>query len=309
MTCDSQLPCHRAQRGVAKSKHCATLSGATGGPPDAGSGDGWTRRCVTALAPLPMAAWRRIAAAYHRGLATAPIRTKMAIGCVLYGIGDASAQYLEHRLRPAAGGAARAIDEDGAECSRARDGCGHEDARSGCPPAAAHGGGNAAGPLTCEPAGDWSKVGWWDWVRTARLCAWRVVVFTVPAHFFYTYIDRVVRFSSPALTTVARVAVDQLVWTPPIFTTCIVWDAWFSGRDVREAVEERFWPVLRAGWTVWPLVHALTFSVIPPAHRVTWVNAVSVVWAAVFSYVNNSAGGRVADTSVDSVSAQAAASS
>ena len=63
----------------------------------------------------------------------------------------------------------------------------------------------------------------WSISCTAAAAAWRALIFTPPAHYFYTFIDRVIR--TPATGGIARrlvlpwaakVAVDGLLWLPPI---------------------------------------------------------------------------------------------
>ena len=49
-------------------------------------------------------------------------------------------------------------------------------------------------------------------------------------------------------------------------------------------------PSLQAGWKFWPLVHVLTYSVVPIHLRVLWVDLVEIVWVAVLSVCINQTG-------------------
>lgn len=49
-------------------------------------------------------------------------------------------------------------------------------------------------------------------------------------------------------------------------------------------------PSLQAGWKFWPLVHVLTYSVVPLHLRVLWVDLVEIVWVAVLSVCINQTG-------------------
>jgi hypothetical protein len=40
---------------------------------------------------------------------------------------------------------------------------------------------------------------------------------------------------------------------------------------------------LFVSWKFWPIVHCVTYSVIPSQHRVLWVNSVDLVWNAILS--------------------------
>ena len=36
-------------------------------------------------------------------------------------------------------------------------------------------------------------------------------------------------------------------------------------------------------WKFWPIIHCITYSVIPAKHRILWVNSVDLVWNAILS--------------------------
>jgi len=36
-------------------------------------------------------------------------------------------------------------------------------------------------------------------------------------------------------------------------------------------------------WKFWPIIHCITYSVIPAQHRILWVNSVDLVWNAILS--------------------------
>ena len=44
-----------------------------------------------------------------------------------------------------------------------------------------------------------------------------------------------------------------------------------------------WWPLLKAGWRLWPLAHVVTYFVIPVQHRLLWVDMVELVWVTVLS--------------------------
>jgi hypothetical protein len=41
-------------------------------------------------------------------------------------------------------------------------------------------------------------------------------------------------------------------------------------------------------WKFWPLIHCLTYSVIPSQHRILWVNCVDLVWNAILASMSRS---------------------
>lgn len=59
-----------------------------------------------------------------------------------------------------------------------------------------------------------------------------------------------------------------------------------SGTKPKEAIavaRKSTWPLLKRGWRFWPAVHMVTYSVIPPRHRVLWVNCADLVWVTILS--------------------------
>ena len=53
--------------------------------------------------------------------------------------------------------------------------------------------------------------------------------------------------------------------------------------QVAEDVKARIWPIVFRGWKFWPLAHIITYGVIPPRHRVLWVNMVDLVWSSILA--------------------------
>ena len=46
---------------------------------------------------------------------------------------------------------------------------------------------------------------------------------------------------------------------------------------------ERMPDVMTTAWKFWPLVHCVTYTVIPAQHRVLWVNSVDLIWNAILA--------------------------
>jgi len=53
--------------------------------------------------------------------------------------------------------------------------------------------------------------------------------------------------------------------------------------DTAADVQGKLWPILSRAWRFWPFVHLITYSVIPPAQRVLWVNCVDLVWSSILA--------------------------
>lgn len=56
-----------------------------------------------------------------------------------------------------------------------------------------------------------------------------------------------------------------------------------SLKDGSENVKNRIKPIMFAAWKFWPLVHCVTYGLIPARHRILWVNSVDLVWNAILA--------------------------
>ena len=56
-----------------------------------------------------------------------------------------------------------------------------------------------------------------------------------------------------------------------------------SVEDSSENVKNRLKPIMFAAWKFWPLVHCVTYGLIPARHRILWVNSVDLVWNAILA--------------------------
>ena len=50
-----------------------------------------------------------------------------------------------------------------------------------------------------------------------------------------------------------------------------------------ESVKTRIKPIMFTAWKFWPLVHCVTYGLIPARHRILWVNSVDLVWNAILA--------------------------
>lgn len=59
-----------------------------------------------------------------------------------------------------------------------------------------------------------------------------------------------------------------------------------SGNDWRtckQTVMDKIGGIVVTAWKFWPLVHCITYGVIPARHRILWVNSVDLVWNAILA--------------------------
>lgn len=126
----------------------------------------------------------------------------------------------------------------------------------------------------------------YDPMRTARLCAFRLAVFGPAFSLWLRVLERNVT------RVPVKVALDQLVWTPPSISVFYTWMAVAEGHTLGEATaraRRMLWPTLQVNWPFWCGVQLFTFSLVPPVWRMAWISCVHVGWNAFLSSLNQRA--------------------
>ena len=91
-----------------------------------------------------------------------------------------------------------------------------------------------------------------DVQRVARMASWGLLVNGPIGHLWYLGLERMVRLQG-ALAIAAKVAIDQLVWTPPLTALFFTYEGCLQGETLDEAkgcAAEKLWPTLKANWVV-----------------------------------------------------------
>ena len=91
-----------------------------------------------------------------------------------------------------------------------------------------------------------------DVQRAARMASWGLLVNGPIGHLWYLGLERMVRIQG-ALAIAAKVAIDQLVWTPPLTALFFTYEGCLQGETLDEAkgcAAEKLWPTLKANWVV-----------------------------------------------------------
>ena len=145
-----------------------------------------------------------------------------------------------------------------------------------------------AADLTCqwaEAAQEKRKAGI-DLARTGRIASWGLLVNGPTGHAFYSALERLVT-QRGARGVVQKVAIDQLVYTPPLTFAFFVYQgvaAGSMGTEALELAQRETWPTLLYNWAFWSVAHIVTFSAIPLEHRVAWVALKNFVWSGFLSW-------------------------
>lgn len=115
-----------------------------------------------------------------------------------------------------------------------------------------------------------------------------VGIFGPAATTWFAFIARRINFPArPNLTIAARVAADQALFASTNMFCFLSSMAYMEGKSPSERISEKFWPALKANWSLWPIVQAANFKFVPLEHRVLVVNVVSLFWNCYLSSLNS----------------------
>ncbi|XP_022147835.1 mpv17-like protein 2 [Momordica charantia] len=109
------------------------------------------------------------------------------------------------------------------------------------------------------------------------------------SHYYYQFCEVLFPFKGWWVVPV-KVAFDQTIWSA-------VWNSIYyvvlgilraeSPTNVYSELKSTFWPMLTAGWKLWPFAHLITYGVIPVEQRLLWVDCVELIWVTILSTYSN----------------------
>lgn len=120
------------------------------------------------------------------------------------------------------------------------------------------------------------------------------------SHYYYQFCEALFPFEDWWVVP-AKVVFDQTVWAA-------VWNSIYyvmlgllrleSPANILNELKAIFWPMLTAGWKLWPFAHLVTYGVIPIEQRLLWVDCVELIWVTILSnYSNGKSEARISETS------------
>jgi len=83
-----------------------------------------------------------------------------------------------------------------------------------------------------------------------------------------------------------KILMDQTIYLSVKCSIYIIAVGLLNGETVEngtENVKNRLKPIMFTAWRFWPLVHCVTYGLIPARHRILWVNSVDLVWNAILA--------------------------
>ncbi|KAK8643848.1 hypothetical protein V6N13_013125 [Hibiscus sabdariffa] len=109
------------------------------------------------------------------------------------------------------------------------------------------------------------------------------------SHYYYQICEELFPFQDWWVVPV-KVAFDQTAWAA-------VWNSIYfivvgilrfeSPTSIYSELKATFWPMLTAGWKLWPFAHLITYGLIPVEQRLLWVDCVELIWVTILSTYSN----------------------
>ncbi|KAI4320748.1 hypothetical protein MLD38_034193 [Melastoma candidum] len=109
------------------------------------------------------------------------------------------------------------------------------------------------------------------------------------SHYYYEFCEALFPFQDWWVVP-AKVAFDQTAWAAlwnSIYYTVVALLRFESPVAIYNELKATFWPMLTAGWKLWPFAHLITYGVIPVEQRLLWVDCVELVWVTILSTFSN----------------------
>ncbi|KAF3643858.1 putative F-box/kelch-repeat protein-like [Capsicum annuum] len=144
-------------------------------------------------------------------------------------------------------------------------------------------------------------------IDRARMLRSGLVGFTLHgslSHYYYQFCEALFPFEDWWVVP-AKVAFDQTVWSAvwnSIYFTVLGILRLESPLAIFSELKATFFPMLTAGWKLWPFAHLITYGVIPVEQRLLWVDCVELIWVTILStYSNEKSESRVSEASVEAL--------
>lgn len=109
------------------------------------------------------------------------------------------------------------------------------------------------------------------------------------SHYYYHLCEALFPFQGWWVVP-AKVAFDQTIWAAiwnSIYFTALGLLRFESPANIFGELKATFWPLLTAGWKLWPFAHLITYGVVPVEQRLLWVDCVELIWVTILSTYSN----------------------
>ncbi|EOA38034.1 hypothetical protein CARUB_v10009510mg [Capsella rubella] len=125
------------------------------------------------------------------------------------------------------------------------------------------------------------------------------------SHFYYQFCEELFPFQDWWVVPV-KVAFDQTVWSAiwnSIYFTVLGFLRLESPISIFKELKATFFPMLTAGWKLWPFAHLVTYGLVPVEQRLLWVDCVELIWVTILStYSNEKSEARTSESVIETSS-------
>lgn len=105
-------------------------------------------------------------------------------------------------------------------------------------------------------------------------------------HEYYQFSDTILPPEEGIVTRLEKIVMDQTIYLTVKCSIYISAVGLLGGDDwqtVQQSVKDKIVGIVFTAWKFWPLVHCITYGLIPARHRILWVNSVDLVWNAILA--------------------------
>ncbi|KAE9590653.1 hypothetical protein Lal_00023164 [Lupinus albus] len=109
------------------------------------------------------------------------------------------------------------------------------------------------------------------------------------SHYYYQFCEELFPYKEWWVVP-AKVAFDQTAWSAvwnSIYYTVVGLLRFDSPINIFNELKATFFPMLTAGWKLWPFAHLITYGVIPVEQRLLWVDCIELIWVTILSTYSN----------------------
>jgi len=108
-------------------------------------------------------------------------------------------------------------------------------------------------------------------------------------HEYYQFSDTILPPDS-IVHRLEKIFMDQTVYLSvkaSVYVAAVALLAGEGWQTAKENVEDRMGGIMLTAWKFWPLIHCLTYTIIPAQHRILWVNCVDLIWNAILASMSS----------------------
>ncbi|XVF04131.1 hypothetical protein REPUB_Repub05bG0055700 [Reevesia pubescens] len=109
------------------------------------------------------------------------------------------------------------------------------------------------------------------------------------SHYYYQFCEELFPIRDWWMVP-AKIAFDQTVWAAVwniIYFSVLGFLRLESPISIFNELKATFWPMMTAGWKLWPFAHLITYGVVPVEQRLLWVDCVELIWVMILSTYSN----------------------